>query len=216
MDGSFRSAQRLQVLVVEPRDVVAARLTDQLERVGHHVLGRARDGREAVASAHRFHPDLILLNSALPGLDAIDTARAIVSDQPVPVVLVAGYVGAELVRRAREAGVLAYATSTDLRGLLAAVEVARERFAELRILRREADDPSETPAAWKLVDHAKKLLMARLGLSEPEAFLQLLLRRRNTRRSLRETAWTIVEAEEVVRRLDVARCLPVIFHALRR
>src|SRR5207245_6086989 len=99
--------------VVEPRELVAARLKAQLERLGHLVLGRARDGEEAIAAAQRLHPSLVLMETALPGLDGVSTARAIVTERPVPVILLTGYVGAELVRRAREAGVVAHPTSVD-------------------------------------------------------------------------------------------------------
>src|SRR5207247_527316 len=54
-----RSAERLRVLVVEPRDLVAARLKTQLETLGHWVLGFARDGEEAVTAAERLQPSLI-------------------------------------------------------------------------------------------------------------------------------------------------------------
>lgn len=211
-----RSVERLGVLVVEPRDFVAARLKAQLERLGHRVLGLARDGREAVAAAQRLHPNLILMETELPGLDGIDAARAIVTDEPVPVILLTGYAGAELVRRAREAGVVAYLTSVDQRRLLSAIEVALERFGEFRILRREWSDPSAALAARRLVDHAKKVLIRRLGVSEAEAFRHILERKQSTRRTLRETAWTIIEAEEVLSRLDFARCLQLIFQAVRR
>jgi len=171
-----RSAERLRVLVVEPRDLVAARLKTQLETLGHWVLGFARDGEEAVTAAERLQPSLILMDAKLPGRDGIDTARTILSARPVPIVLLTGYTGAELVRRAREAGVVAYLTSVDQRQLVSAISVALERFGESRIL---------------------------------------LERKQSTRRSLRETTWTIIEAEEVLSRHDFARCLETIFNALR-
>ena len=211
-----RSAERLGVLVVEHRDFVATRLKEQLESLGHRVLGLARDGREAVAAAQRLHPSLILMETSLPGLDGIETARAIVSDRPVPVILLAGYVGAELVRRAREAGVVAYLTSLDQAQLRSAIEVALERVGEFRILQKEGSDPSEAMATRRLVNQAKKSLIARLGLAEAEAFRHILQRKLSTRRSLCESAWTIIEAEEVLLRLDFARCLQLIFHAVRR
>src|SRR2546422_9440533 len=96
-----RSAEQLRILVVEPRDLVAARLKRQLERLGHRVLGLARDGREAVAAAQRLHPSLILMDAKLQGPDGIDTTRAIVTHRPVPVILLTEYAGAKLVRRAR-------------------------------------------------------------------------------------------------------------------
>jgi response regulator NasT len=156
------------------------------------------------------------MDTRLPGLDGIDTARAIVTDRPVPVILLTGYAGAELVRRAREAGVVAHLTSLDRRRLLSAIEVALERFGEFRILRREVGDPRETPTTWRLVDRAKKVLIMRLGISEAEAFGHILERKQSTRRSLRETAWTILESEEIPSRLNFARCLQLIFHAVRR
>jgi len=210
-----QSAERLRVLVVEPRDLVAARLKTQLETLGHRVLGFARDGEEAVAAAERLHPSLILMDTKLPGRDGIDTARAIVSARPVPIILLTGYTGAEFVRRAREAGVVAYLTSVDQRQIVSAIGVALERFGESRIFQREGSDPSEALATGRLVDRAKKLLMTRLGLSEAEAFQHVLERKQSTRRSLRETAWTIIEAEEVLSRHDFTRCLEMIFDALR-
>src|SRR2546427_6739873 len=125
-----RSAERLGVLVVEPRELVAARLKAQLEKLGHRVLGRARDGREAIAAAQRLHPSLVLMETALPGLDGISTARAIVTDRPVPVILLTGYVGAELVRRAKEAGVGAYLTAGVQGGDLLATVVAVEPLGD--------------------------------------------------------------------------------------
>ena len=216
MASDHRHTEPHRILVVEPKDFVAARLKEQLERLGHRVLGLARDGREAVVAAQQLQPDLILMECTLPGLDGIDTARAIVTDQPVPVILLTGYAGAELVRRAREAGVVAYLTSVDRKGLIAAIEVALERFGELRILGREGSDTSKGPATRRLVDHAKKVLSARLGLSESEAFRHILERKMATRRSLRDTARTILGAEQVLARPDFARSLQLIFQAVRR
>jgi len=215
MVSDYRGAEPLRILVVEPKEFVAARLKDQLERLGHRVLGLARDGQEAVVAAQRLQPNLVLMETTLPGLDGISTAKAIVADQPVPVILLTGYAGAELVRRAREAGVVAYLTSVDRRPLISAIEIALERFGEFRILRREGSDPSEALATRRLVDHAKKVLIARLGLSEAEAFRHILERKLDTGRSLRDTARTILGAEEVLARPDFARSLEEIFRTVR-
>ena len=211
-----RGTEGLGILVVEPKDYVAARLKQQLERLGHRVLGLARDGREAVAAAQRLQPNLVLMETTLPGPDGISTAKAIVADQPVPVILLTGYAGAELVRRARDAGVVAYLTSLDQKQLISAIDVALERFGEFRILRQEGSDPSEALVTRRLVDQAKKVLIARRGLSEAEAFRHILERKLNTHRSLRDTARTILGAEEVLARPDFARSLQLIFQAVRQ
>src|SRR5258705_11556128 len=92
-----RGTEGLGVLVVEPKDFVAAQLKKQLERLGHRVLGLARDGREAVAAAQRLQPNLVLMQTTLPGPDGLSTAKAIVADQPAPVILLTGYVVSEIV-----------------------------------------------------------------------------------------------------------------------
>ena len=103
----------------------------------------------------------------------------------------------------------------DRKPLISAIEIALERFGEFRILRREGSDPSEAPVTRQLVEHAKKVPIARLGLSEAEAFRHILERKLDTRRSLRDTARTILGAEGVLARPDFARSLELIFHAVR-
>src|SRR3989475_2275414 len=178
----------LRVLAVEPRDRPAARRKDQLESLGHRVLELAKDGREAVAAPHRLRPNLILMETALAGIDGIDAARAIVNDEPVPIILLIGYAGAELVRRAREAGGVAYLTSVDRRRLTSTIEVALERFREYQLGRTEGSDPVEVLAARRAVDRAKMVLTTRLPLSQAQALQHLLDRKKSTRRTLRETA----------------------------
>jgi AmiR/NasT family two-component response regulator len=209
-----QSAQPLQVLVVEHRASVAARLKGHLESLGHRVLGTARAVREAVAVAQRLDPNLVFVEAKLPGLDGIETTRAIVAERPVPVILIADYAGADLVRRAREAGALAHLASVDRPRLLSAIAVALERFRELDIIGTTESHPREAPETRRLVDRAKRVLITRLGLSEAEAFQRVLDRTHGTGRPLRETAWTIIDAEEALSGLDFAGCVQQIFRAV--
>jgi AmiR/NasT family two-component response regulator len=208
------SAEPLQVLVAEHRAPVAARLKGHLESLGHRVLGTARAGREAIAVAHRLDPNLVFVEAKLPGLDAIETTRAIVSERPVPVILIAEYAGADLVRRAREAGAVAHLASMDRPRLLSAIAVALERFRELEIIGTEKRYSREAPETRALVDRAKRVLMTRLGLSEAEAFQRVLDRTHGTGRPLRETAWTIIDSEEALSGLDFAGCVQLIFRSV--
>src|SRR3989449_7205634 len=47
----------LGVLIAEGKDLVAGRLTTQLEGLGHRVLAVTTDAHAAVESAGRLHPD---------------------------------------------------------------------------------------------------------------------------------------------------------------
>ena len=200
------AVERLRVLVVEPKDLVAARLTKLFERLGHLVLERARDGREAIAAARALGPDLILIERLLPGLDGIETARVIAADGPVPIVLLSSYAGAELVRQAADAGVAAFLTVLDQSRLRAAIADALERDAELRALCKDGRDLIQARAARRLVDRAKNALIVRLGLSEAEAFRQLQERERRTRWTLLETALAVI-GEEILAGPDFSRTI---------
>lgn len=194
------------MLVVEPKDLVAARLTQLFERLGHLVLERTRDGREAIAAARALGPDLILIERLLPGLDGIETARVIAADGPVPIVLLASYAGAELVRQAADAGVVAFLTVLDQPRLRAAIADALERDAELRALCKDGRDLIQARADRRLVDRAKNALIVRLGLSEAEAFRQLQERERRTRWTLLETALAVI-GEEILAGPDFSRTI---------
>ena len=190
--------EQLRVLVVESRDLVAARLKVQLEGLGHQVVAIARDGREAIATTRAWQPDLIVMSHRLPGLDGIDAARAIVNVRPVPVVLVADYAGAVLARRAREAGVLAHLRPGNEQQLRASITAARARFRELELLCGQARDLGEALATRKVVEQAKEVLIVRARLSEAQAFDHIREGSLTRSTSLGYVAGAIVGAEQIV------------------
>lgn len=63
-----------RVLVVEDMPDVAETLSLLIESLGHQVTS-ARDGQAALAKAEEFHPDLVLLDIGLPGMDGYEIVR---------------------------------------------------------------------------------------------------------------------------------------------
>ena len=73
------------------------------------VVGEARDGLEAVTLAARRHPDVVLLDIRMPGLDGLAAAREIKNASPeVTIIILTSYDTPALRSQAREAGVSAY------------------------------------------------------------------------------------------------------------
>jgi CheY-like chemotaxis protein len=66
------------ILVVEDFDDAREMYRDYLEFSGFRVA-TARDGREAIDKAKQLHPDLILMDLSLPGIDGWEATRILKS-----------------------------------------------------------------------------------------------------------------------------------------
>ena len=64
----------LKVLVVDDNEAVAQTVGWMLEAIGHDYR-LVHDGRDALAAAREFHPDAILLDIGLPGMDGYEVCR---------------------------------------------------------------------------------------------------------------------------------------------
>ncbi|MCB5183179.1 response regulator transcription factor [Streptomyces antimicrobicus] len=75
-----------RILVVDDDPTVAEVVTGYLLRAGH-VVDRAADGPTALDRATRGHPDLVVLDLMLPGLDGLEVCRRLRAARPVPVIM---------------------------------------------------------------------------------------------------------------------------------
>jgi len=62
----------------------------KMEQHGFEVVGEAGDGQEAIATAARLRPDLILLDLLLTGMDGVETTRRVMATTPCAILLVTG------------------------------------------------------------------------------------------------------------------------------
>ena len=60
-----------RILLVDDHPLTRSALAALLQQHGFEVVGEAADGEEAINAAGRLHPDLILLDLSMPGLDGI-------------------------------------------------------------------------------------------------------------------------------------------------
>ncbi len=187
----------MRILIAEDETIIRLDLRDLLERAGHEVVGEARDGEEAVALAAELQPELAIMDVKMPRLDGIDAARRIVDARPIPIVLLTAYGQEDLVSRAVEAGVFGYLVKPFReQDLVPAIATARARHAELQEVREQAESLADALQARKAIERAKGLLMAKEGLSEPDAFDRLRRASQVSGRPLK------VIAEAVIATLD--------------
>ena len=72
----------LHILLADDHTVVRQGLRALLERSGFEVVAEASDGQEAIRLAEKFHPDIAVLDVAMPILNGIDAARGISKVSP--------------------------------------------------------------------------------------------------------------------------------------
>jgi two-component system response regulator NreC len=70
------------VLIADDHQIVRQGLKALLEREGFKVLGEAANGQEAVQMAEELHPDVAVLDLAMPILNGIDATREILRTSP--------------------------------------------------------------------------------------------------------------------------------------
>ena len=212
------AVKRLRILLVEDKWRVAQRLKVQLERLGHEVVGSVTDGEQAVGFVWRLEPDLIIMQQHVPIIDGIETAQTILAHKPIPIILLTAYAAADFVRQAREVGVMAYlATPGETRPLGPIIKVALARFEELEAIRREVSNLKDALKTRTLVEQAKRVLMRRQKLSEPEAFRNVQQQGRRTGTSLGESAAVILRTEELLfKDVNVVQTLQSTLTAIHR
>jgi DNA-binding NarL/FixJ family response regulator len=120
------SAATIRVLIADDHRLFAEALEAILAAEPEmQVVGRARNGEEAVAQALELKPDVILMDIAMPGVDGVEATKQIRREQGgCRIVMLTGSNSRTDVARAREAGAAAYVTKDRIAAQL--IEAIRE------------------------------------------------------------------------------------------
>jgi two-component system, NarL family, invasion response regulator UvrY len=81
---------------------------------GFDVVAEAESGEEAVARAAETHPDVVLMDINLPGINGIEACRQILAAQDAVVILLSTYSRDDLPSDAQASGALAYVHKEEL------------------------------------------------------------------------------------------------------
>jgi AmiR/NasT family two-component response regulator len=188
-------SKTLSVVIAEDEALIRLDLKEMLEEEGYLVAGEVGDGASAVDLAQRLHPDLVIMDVKMPGLDGISAAEQISAQRLAPVVILTAFSQRDLVRRASDAGAMAYLIKPFTKAdLVPAIEVAVSRFQEITALDTEVAGLRERLEVRKLLDRAKGLLQADRGLTEAEAFRWIQKSSMDRRMTMRAVAEEVLAA----------------------
>jgi len=183
-----------RAIVAEDEALIRMDVVETLREAGFEIVGEAGDGAKAVELALELRPDIVVMDVKMPEMDGITAAEKIAKESAAPVVLLTAFSQTELVERARDVGAMAYLvkpfTPADL---IPAVEIAISRYEQITALEDEIADLQERFETRKHVDRAKGLLMAKLGMTEPEAFRWIQKTSMDRRLTMREVADAVAE-----------------------
>jgi len=164
------SAQPLRCLVADDHPALVAAVSDFLESHGFEVVGQARDGLAAVASAQETKPDIALVDYRMPHLEGAELLAQL--HEQAPEMLIAVYTAdsdQSIVAVAFEAGahalILKDAPLTDLVTALESIRSGR-RYVDPALARvalgAKSGRPNLTPREAEVLAHVAD------GLSQEE------------------------------------------------
>ena len=134
-----------KILLVDDEPNVRAGLADILRELGYDII-EAGNGQDAIEKVRAVRPDLVLMDTCMPGMDGIKACRQIkkIEGLTTKVIIYTGYINAVDVTKARLAGADDYEVKTeDFGKLLSAIEklgFKRERERGKRRVRGKAGE----------------------------------------------------------------------------
>lgn len=118
-----------RVLIADDHGVVRQGLRALLEKSSEiSVVGEASDGREAVRLAEELHPNIVVMDIAMPLLNGVDAAAQIISRDPdIKVIILSMHSDESYILRSLSAGAKGYLLKDSAEGdILPAVQAVAQ------------------------------------------------------------------------------------------
>ena len=115
---------RTRFLVVDDSELVRRSLRTVLQANPEwEICGEASDGETAVEMFKELHPNIVILDFQMPGINGIETARRMSEIAPaVPIVLFTQHASPSLEQHAREVGIRSVVSKTNAFPMVGMIE----------------------------------------------------------------------------------------------
>ena len=127
----------IRVLVVDDSTFVRQALVRMLGSAPDiEVVGTAVDGKDGVEKALALRPDVVTLDIKMPRMGGLEALRRIMTECPVPVLLMSSLTseGGEITLRGLELGALDFVDKSSVQGHMNLLDLAEEVKAKVRAL----------------------------------------------------------------------------------
>jgi DNA-binding NarL/FixJ family response regulator len=152
-----------RVLLVDDHALVRGGLRALIDGfAGFAVVGEAADGREALARVGELHPDIVVMDLSMPGLNGLDATARIRAAYPQCVVLAlsmhtAGHYVGEALRAGASGYLVKDAAPTELEQGLRAVAAGR-RYLSPQVAAQPLSGNGAQPGAEPLTARQREIL----------------------------------------------------------
>jgi len=133
----------IRVLVVDDSAFVRQALVRMLASAPDiEVVGTAVDGKDGLEKAQALRPDVVTLDIKMPRMGGLEALRRIMTECPVPVLLLSSLTseGGEITLRGLELGALDFVDKSSVHGQMNLLELAEELKGKVRALARVPRD----------------------------------------------------------------------------
>jgi two-component system, response regulator PdtaR len=188
-----------RILIADENELVAQSLEEQLRGLGYEIAGIARTSMDVLRLCQQHRPDLLIVDMQLPEHGAAAVIRQLLERIPTAVVVMTAFAEPDNIRRAEDAGALAYLVKPiNPEELPPAIDVALARFREMQSLRQRVGELQDTIDSRKVLERAKGILMKRLNIGDAEAEDRLRQRAQEKGVRLQEMAQAIVDSDALL------------------
>lgn len=98
-----------RIMIVDDSRMLLMQLQRLLEDTDYEVVGYCQDGETAIAKYDEFAPDLVTMDIIMPGMDGLETARAILETHPeAKIVMLSSLVYDDTIDEAKQIGAKAF------------------------------------------------------------------------------------------------------------
>lgn len=189
----------LKVLIFEDEAIISMSLSAMMKRLGHQVIGRTRDRKEAIRIAKELDPEIILMDIKMPNMNSIEAAKEILSIKQIPIIILTAYNQPDFIEKVDSMGALYYLIKPITeKALMTFIRLAISRFKEIQELKKEVCDLKEALRTRKLIEQAKGLIMEREGLTETRAFKKIQKQSRDSNIPMVKIAESIIIASRIL------------------
>ena len=122
----------------------------------------------------QHRPQVVMIDLESPDRDILESLAVLNQQQPTPVVMFSRELDPAFIQQAIAAGVSAYlAEGVDPDRVKTVIDIAIAQFEHFQALRRNFEETLRELESRKLVDRAKRLLMAHQKIDEDQAYAQM-------------------------------------------